>query len=366
MPPTHNHGDSNVITVSRVDTQHQELYNNFVAASPFSSIYQSFEWGEIRKSDGWEVMRLVAEESGTVVGSASCLLRQIPLIGRKILYLPRGPVLDYEHEQGKEVFRVLLNAVAEIGRSNRVAFVRVNPDIRRDAGHESIFQELRLRPAATPILHSATFRIDLSKSEEALLGAMESRTRYDIRKAHTINVAVEEDDGTQDFLKTFYGLLTEVSQRNKFPIYSWELMHTIWTVLRPRNMCRIFLCRHGDQPVSGAFFLLFGAKCVYQWGASQRAELKVNPNQLMHWEAIRRMKALGFQTYDFQGVPENVKSGDPLWGIYLFKRGFGPEYVQLIGDHDLVLSKSWYAAWRQVEPHYAQLKRLLSKSPAVQ
>jgi lipid II:glycine glycyltransferase (peptidoglycan interpeptide bridge formation enzyme) len=204
-------------------------------------------------------------------------------------------------------------------------------------------------------------RLDLSQNEDALLSSMESRTRYDIRRAMKDGVHIDIDDGTEKPLRQFYRLLDATAKRNRFAIYSYEMMRTIWNIMRPKDFCRIFLSRYGDDVLSGAFVFVFGRKCIYQWGASENQGTKVNPNQMLHWEIIRAMKAFGCVSYDFQGIPEAVSPDHPLWGIYLFKRGFGSTAMKLVGEYDLVLSKAVYSLWRVFEPLYPKLKLVLSR-----
>ncbi|HPC35697.1 MAG TPA: peptidoglycan bridge formation glycyltransferase FemA/FemB family protein [Candidatus Marinimicrobia bacterium] len=334
-------------------------YNNFIAESRYSSIYQSFEWGIIREFDNWEVIRLIAIDSDRFVGALSCLCKKSPLFGKRIFYIPRGPVLDYSAENAHDIFDSLFIKIREIARRDNALYIRISPDIRKNACFNDYISKYNLHHVRYPILHTTTYRLDLTKTEEQLLNSMESRVKYDIRKAQRDNVEILSDDGNEEYLKKFYNLLYKVADRNKFPIYSYEMMQNIWNVLSPKGMCKIFLARIEGEIVSGAFLFLFGDKCIYQWGGSVKT--KINPNQLLHWKIIQWAKSKGVRIYDLQGIPENVKKGDDLWGIYLFKRGFGGERVQLVGEYDNILSPALYKTWQVIEPKYPAVKNYLSK-----
>ncbi|MDD5765165.1 MAG: peptidoglycan bridge formation glycyltransferase FemA/FemB family protein [Candidatus Marinimicrobia bacterium] len=345
--------------VRSVSENEGQIYNDFVSSSCYSSIYQSFEWGTIRKYDDWDVIKLIAVDADRIVGALSCLYKKSPLFSKRIFYIPRGPVLDYKNEQALLIFNLLFVKIHEIARKENALYIRMSPDISEACVFNGYIEKYSLCHVQYPILHTATFRLDLSKTEEQLLESMEGRVRYDIRKAEREQIEIISDDGSNEFLSAFYNLLKQVSERNQFPIYSYEMMKNIWDILSPKQMCRIFLARHQGKVLSGAFLFLFGTKCVYQWGGSGRT--KTNPNQLMHWNIIRWAKSNGFLSYDFQGVPENVKEGDDLWGIYLFKRGFGGQRIQLIGEYDSVLSPVLYRFWQMIEPKYPLLKKMIAK-----
>jgi peptidoglycan pentaglycine glycine transferase (the first glycine) len=349
-----------VISVEKVTEEQPAELNAFVQHSPYSSIYQSYEWGEVKRAEGWDVLRLVARNERTIVGSLSCLSKKLPIVPYRIYYAPRGPVIDYDSETAPEVFQAMVSYLRSSVLDRKAVFLRISPDIHQQHPFERLVAEEGFLRVVTPILHTSTMRLDLRQDENSLLASMESRTRYDIRRATKDGVRIDADDGTEEFLVRFYQLLHATSKRNGFPIYSFDTMRTIWIAMRPKNFCRIYLSRRGDSLLSGAFVFVFGGKCIYQWGGSENQGTKVNPNQLMHWEIIRAMKAVGCTSYDFQGIPDSVSPEHPLWGIYLFKRGFGSTTVKLAGEYDLVQSRAMYAFWKALEPLYPKLKQALS------
>lgn len=335
-------------------------FDEFMSSSKYSSIYQSFQWGEIRKYDDWDVVRLIAVDSKQIVGALSCLYRKTPLFSKRIYYIPRGPILDFTSKNAYDIFDALFLKIAEFARRENGLYIRLSPNIEQMAHFYDFIIKYNLYRVRYPILHSTTYRLDLSKTEDQLFKSMESRVKYDIRRAVRENVNIISDDGGEEYLEAFYCLLDQVSVRNKFPIYSYEMMQYIWQLLTSLEMCKIFLARINDKIVSGAFLLLFGDKCIYQWGGSIRT--KINPNQLLHWEIMRWAKSKGFRIYDLQGIPENVKEGDELWGIYLFKRGFGGQRTQLVGEYDYILSPALYRVWQIIEPKYPLIKKYLLKA----
>jgi peptidoglycan pentaglycine glycine transferase (the first glycine) len=49
-----------------------------------------------------------------------------------------------------------------------------------------------------------------------------------------------------------------------------------------------------------------------------------------------------YSYYNFYGISSNLSPEDPLYGIYTFKKGFGGEVVELVGEYDKVLSGKYY------------------------
>ncbi len=49
---------------------------------------------------------------------------------------------------------------------------------------------------------------------------------------------------------------------------------------------------------------------------------------LLHWEAMRKFRAIGVKRFDFQGVRINPEKGSKQEGIMHYKQGFGGTLVQ--------------------------------------
>jgi lipid II:glycine glycyltransferase (peptidoglycan interpeptide bridge formation enzyme) len=81
------------------------------------------------------------------------------------------------------------------------------------------------------------------------------------------------------------------------------------------------------------------------------------PNHLLQWEAIRRAKATGCQTYDLWGAPDQFNDSDPMWGVYRFKEGLGGMVYRYIGAWDLPISRWLYRLYSQVIPSVLSIMR---------
>jgi len=54
---------------------------------------------------------------------------------------------------------------------------------------------------------------------------------------------------------------------------------------------------------------------------------------------IRWAVSSGCRIYDFRGVSGDLREDNPLYGLYRFKKGFGGEFTEFIGEFDLVLNR---------------------------
>lgn len=348
-------------TARLVGEEERESYNRFVAWGPKGHIFQSYEWGELKKRTGWRPFRLMVEENGRPVGAISVLKRSLPGFRRKsIFYAPRAPVIDLGRS---DAFLFLISKVRELARQEGGIFIKIDPDIPyRDAAARETIERAGFRPSGKSfgfegVQPRFVFRLDIRPSLEELLSRFHSKTRYNIRLAQKRGVTVKEA-ATKSDLVTFYRLLAETAERDKFVIRSYSYFDAFWDELIEKGLAAIFLAYYEGEPIAGSLALVFGDKAWYLYGASSNRHRNVMPNHLLQWEMIRWAKGKGCSLYDLRGVPGDLSPENPLYGLYRFKKGFAGEYVEFMGEYDLVFDPLFYFLWRQVEPVYSSLVRL--------
>ncbi|MGQ7365996.1 aminoacyltransferase [Streptococcus suis] len=108
-------------------------HDDFVKKSDQTNLFQSSSWAKIK--DNWGNERLGFYKDGQLVASASILIRPLPL-GFSMLYIPRGPIMDYTN---KELVSFVLKTLKKFGKSKRALFVKFDPYIL--LSHRQIDQE---------------------------------------------------------------------------------------------------------------------------------------------------------------------------------------------------------------------------------
>jgi lipid II:glycine glycyltransferase (peptidoglycan interpeptide bridge formation enzyme) len=177
-----------------------------------------------------------------------------------------------------------------------------------------------------------TLTLDLGPSEEELMAGMKQKTRYNVRLAGRKGVTVRE--GGPEDLHLLYTIYAETALRDSFTIRSWDYYQQAWGSFVNAGLAQPFIAEVESVPVAGLLAYRFGETAYYLFGMSRELHRKKMPNYLLQWEAIRWAKKSGCRIYDFWGAPEVFKRSDPMWGVYRFKRGFGPRIVRTLGAWD--------------------------------
>ncbi|MGI6361593.1 MAG: lipid II:glycine glycyltransferase FemX [Bacillota bacterium] len=335
------------------DKQNRRIFDHFMETHPKGHILQTWEWGEVKKG-AWTPLYLVIEDDQKEIIAACLLLkRRLPLKLGTFFYAPRGPVLDIEN---KECWDFLWQSIKELARKHDAVFCKIDPDVPAlDETwalrlKESGFVSAEKGEGFEGVQPRHVFRLDISPDEETLLANMHQKTRYNIRLAARKGVTVEKSDRAG--MKIFYPLLQETAQRDNFLIRSENYFTSFYDCLAPHGLAELFLVHYEDKAISGALLFKLGDKSWYIYGASANKYRNVMPNYLMQWEMICWSKKQGCSLYDFRGVPGDVPSDHPLYGLVKFKKGFGGEYVSFIGEYDLVFKPSAYKFYNFAEPIY--------------
>ncbi len=333
-------------------------WNDTIVPMANAHILQSWEWGAFKRNYGWSPIPVLLCDASVPRAAALVLRRRLPRTPYGVLYVPKGPVLDYGNPA---LFDATLAALERIARAQRAIFVKIDPDIEKiDREEPPPVRQLmarKWRASQEQIQFRNTVVLDLNRSEGERLAALKPKTRYNIRLAAKRGVRVEQ--GTLDDLSLFYEMYVETSERDKFVIRPFRYYRDAWGAFLEAGRAQMFLARLGGETIAGIIVFVYGERAWYFYGASRAAHRDAMPNYALQWEAIRWAAAHGCHTYDFWGAPDTLDEHAPMYGVYRFKEGFGGKFTQHIGAYDYVVYPTLYWLYSVVRPRY--LARLRAK-----
>ena len=347
-------------------TMDASTWNNLILSLPGAHLLQTWEWGQVKRRIGWEVIPKVWQDTqGQPSAAALVLGRALPLSGLagrfQVLYIPRGPLLRDWDDPGlrHQVFADL----HLLARQRGAIFVKIDPDVRLGSGvpgspaasEDGVGQAVQAdlqangwRFSEEQVQFRNTVMIDLGLSPEDLLTRMKQKTRYNIRLAERRGVTVRQ--GTQADLASLYRMYAETSLRDKFVIREEAYYRGLWETFMQAGMAEPLIAEVENQPVAALVIFRFAGKAWYMVGMSRETAREKMPSYLLQWEAMLQAKAAGCRFYDMWGAQDDFLESDPLWGVYRFKEGFGGEVVRWIGAWDLPVRTISYRLYTRVLP----------------
>jgi len=216
----------------------------------------------------------------------------------------------------------------------RASHLRIDPEIEiggsedPDGAFRAALRASGWRPAP-PIQPDRTRLIDLRVDEADLWSDLRKKWRQYVNRARSGGVRVVESEG--DRLPEFYAIYRETAARAGFHIRTEESYRAVWEAFRPRGRASLLFAETPDgEAVATLFLVRVGTRVVEPYGGMTAAGAESRANYLLKWEAIRRSREAGAETYDLWGLAHP--------GIAHFKTGFGGREVAYVGAWDLVLA----------------------------
>lgn len=338
------------MTIVSLTDSGREAWNTFAAQEPFFAIIQSWEWGEFKERLGWRVVRLAIEEKGEILAGAQMLIKPIPYGLASIVYVPRGPLGDW---QDKAMMSRLLTELVRVARQHRAIFLRIEPAHPNNPAAHQFLRCRGFQPNRYTNQPRATIILDLTQDLDDILKQMSKKTRQYIRRAAREGVTVRVG-GCKD-LSAFYDLMQITGQRGEFSPRIRDYYEYEWQTFDSNGQAVLLLAYYQDQLLAGRMAFCFGNRAAEFHAGSSDEHTGLRPNYLLAWEAIKWAKAQGCRTYDLWGIPDEVgqdvyegkdlpqeERSDGLWGVYRFKRGFGKNVIYYVGAYDYIFSRPLY------------------------
>ncbi|MBN1563799.1 MAG: peptidoglycan bridge formation glycyltransferase FemA/FemB family protein, partial [Anaerolineae bacterium] len=253
---------------------------------PTAHILQTWEWGDFKQHEtGWTPERIAfQDDSGAVVAAASILTRRVgPL---RVMYVPKGPALDYGDPD--RVYQVL-DHLETVARQRRAIWLKIDPDVIAGMGIPAdaptvdpdrppqddltgqtvltMLHERGWRFSRSQVQFRNTVTLDLTRSEDDLLMAMNQSTRRKVRTAAKKDVTIREANNPAD-LQTLYDLYTVTGERQGFLIRPLDYYRRAWADFIQAGLAQAFIAEWEGQALAGLVLFHFGPKAWYFYGMS--------------------------------------------------------------------------------------------------
>lgn len=267
-----------------------------------------------------------------------------------------------------------------------------------------------------------TFRVNLEQSLEDIESHFSKTTKQRIAKAKKIDTEVIIGDKSD--LKEFYHLMTLTENRKDFISYNEDYYNTLYEVFNGNKSSKatLFLGKlifdktidaleknlkdiynqisilpidnlsksakaklaeltkqkenlttdikkykdykevYGDEIVLSAHMIIeYGDKAWVLYAGNHNVLSETYVNYNTYYEHLKYCKEKGIKVYDQFGTIGDLSKDNPRLGLHEFKKKFGGDYVEFIGEFDLVTNKLMYFVFTKLVPIYRKLVRNRSK-----
>ena len=396
-------------------------YREFESNHKKSHFLQSYEWGLFCKRAKGQVPCYVGmeDENGNLVATCLILLRKTPF-GFSYGYAPRGFILDYSNKEIINEFTNYLkeymknNKIIYIKFDPDIKYQDIDENGNKIDGGENNYElydymlSLGYKHTGFYRLYEGnqpryTFRINLNKTWEEIEAKFNKSFMKSVKRSYSYNLIVDNDVKVDDF----YRLLQSNSSKDDFDPHSLEYykifseemskdnnMKYFNISIRPKELLEninkeidalnkelevskkkeadiknkvsrlerekeVFSKTHKDEVCICSLICTYTK--THAWslyiGSDDLANFTFAVTR-SYYEAIKDAYNNGYEFFDLFGTP-----GDPntkyknLAKLHDFKRKFGDEYIEFIGEFDLVNNKLLYKMLPIMLKVYRKLRR---------
>lgn len=316
-------------------------FDKFINTHPYSHLFQSYAWGELKQHYGWQPLRLAVLKQNKIAAAISILVHQL-LGDQTFFYAPRGPVMDFNNTN---LIKLLMNEIAAIAKEKKAVFLKIDPALPRLAyGFHLNLLDLGFKPAVQTnpqkmVQLTHVFRINLPYINPSHTTLIESM-------AHFNRLSVEWCTAFET-LKIFYGLLLEYGSITKVKVRSFGYYQRLWQLFQKTGV-NLFFVRQKNYIIGASLLVSSGDTCYSLYTVYRQSHLELYPESFLHLKIMEWAAASNYRTYEIMDTFLITKKTS--LGTRLFS--FPVEPYAYIGEYDMVYAPFQYKIWKMLLPIY--------------
>lgn len=312
----------------RLDAVSAAEWDALMGAATDANLAQRHAWGEYKRALGWEVERWAALRGDEPTGCLQALKRRLPF-GRVLVWAPGAPVAGFPRLQPREMGPLLAAWLQAFRQENKPLYVRFYSFLPTSPEASYSLSRVLSRPLFR-INSGFTSRIDLTRSMAGLRAAMTGKHRYYAKRAEAAGLQWKwgrSEDLRRDMLHLNAEMCaTKQSKGLRLSPEDLDALH--------RAFGEDFLILAGyrdSKPVTACVVLIGGRRAFYLSAATGTGGREMSAGYAMVLRLFDALKARGIDELDFGGLAPGEASG-----VDHFKRGFGGEIVESLGEWEWV------------------------------
>ncbi len=312
------------------DFHGKDDWNNSLRQFKDRNIFQSYEWGELKKLEGWEVLHVTVtdNESSNCILLAQVLIKKV--MGIKIAWCPGGPIIQCnKSNNGIDALEKFKEVIFE----EKIINLRCKPYMSDTPDNQKIFSTISKSNYSFTSPRTSILKI---VSDKDFLKQVKPKHRYHFRNSIKANLIWKSFTGSEA-AKVFSVVYDEMkkSKNLNLPIIDIEAFSKILGTndnSEPRLFS--FAGLENNKPVTVCVISLLGNKAFYHYAASSERGRATKASYGMIFNLVSKLKNLSVEELDFGGI-----SPDGTSGVDFFKLRFNGEELLKVGEFDISKSK---------------------------
>lgn len=292
------------------------------------NIFQSYEWGELKKSEGWEPLRIIVSDNDSKKLTLIAQIVTKKVLGINIAWCPGGPLIIVEDE-GKA--NSALQKFKDIVTEYNLANLRCKTYMEDNDVNNKFF--IRFKKPSSTLTSRKTNIIKIVPSDD-FLSQIRKKHRYYVKQSQKNNIdwQIKENDEAGLAFYSIYKQMQEEKNLN-LSIIDIDLFAKLFNSSNNNKIITLAGYKDGEC-VAACVVSIFYRKAFYHYAASTSRGKDLNASYGMIFELINYLNTLDVDILDFGGLSEDQSSA----GVDFFKEGFNGEEIKRVGEFDIAKS----------------------------
>lgn len=282
------------------------------------NIYQTFEWGELKKSQGWNIKRFLSkfnEEDFTIAQ-----IMEYRFLNFLITWIPGGPL--YSKGSNLRSYESFLQAIIKYYEKQRF-LLRLNQQYRSIPIVNFLLEKHGFKRPSYRRTSGFTIYTDLNKFEEKLTKNWQRNYKracirnleFDVYLDSSVfNEILKLNDETIR-LKKIKGAPRFTNVIDLYKYFEGNIIS--------------FIVRYNNVPVSGRVILKYKTKAFDYIAGTSFEGRKIYASHFLVYKMFEWCTQNGIELFDFSGVSPSDE------GVFNFKKGTGGELIQFVGEWEI-------------------------------
>jgi lipid II:glycine glycyltransferase (peptidoglycan interpeptide bridge formation enzyme) len=301
-------------------------------------VMQSVAWADYRRSLGAEPRFLSFDDGRAVLAT----LRRTPGLPGVEAVVRRGPA---HLDEPATTAAARAAGLAAWAREQGARDLFLDPERPADRTWEDAMDAagFRVSEGLEPSIHVMRLDFEPDMEEEMLFARLSKSTRQRVRAAEREGTSVL-DDRAGERLEELVVLMRERADALGIPLRADSDYLRGWRALLGAGLARLLLADHDGQLVGGLFLYRQGGLHATAYSADKADSRTDLPGtmHLLRWTAIRDALREGASAIELGGVDlpgqrRPPRPGEPGYGLFEHKRGFGAIWLERTPARRIVL-----------------------------
>lgn len=218
-------------------------HDDFVKSCKYGEVTQLYNWQYVKKN--WQALNIGVQRDGDLIAVALILLKKLPVVGKNLAYIAKGPAMDYDN---LEDVKGVISALKQFCKEHKCFSMKMDPVVDINT-HRELLDTINIMGAKHQGLEKGFLYTqpryymicDIDKDEKEVLNSFQPRTRSLVKKSMKNGLICEKCG--RDELPKFAEIMKITGERDEFTNRDLDYFERVYDSLSKTDDVDLYLTK---------------------------------------------------------------------------------------------------------------------------